>query len=75
MKQRNVSHLQLTQAIFIPGYKDLNSRTIQPSDRWDMISNDTGVLCRAGKVEFLIPWHMVQVAIFVKDEVDAQKAA
>lgn len=73
MKPRNVTHLQLMQAIFVPGYKQLD-RTITRQFYPDVQMSTTylGVLCNIKGHEFLIPWTMIQTAVLER-KVDAKE--
>lgn len=67
-----ITHLQLTQAIYVPGYKQF-TRTTLTTDDTSMKISQHGVMCNIGKHTFLIPWHIVQVAV-LSEETNAKES-
>lgn len=60
-----VAHVQLSKALFVPGFGELKGRTLSKTfyKEITMFTENEGVLCKINKITFLIPWGMVECAV------------
>lgn len=60
-----VSHAQLSKAIFVPGFGELKGRTLSKTFYKDIkiLTDSEGLLCTINKINFLIPWGMVECMV------------
>jgi len=74
MKPRKVLHCQLIKALFIPGYRELNQRTINtqfhPGVRMELHSLGVYVVFQNG-FEWIAPSSMLEVIVL--EPLDAKK--
>jgi len=80
---RKIKHLQVTDTFHVPGYKTIDSRTLNTTNYpgIEMVLCDYGVNCTLSTgVEFLIPFNRIEAAVYVsaarkpEDKIDAKAA-
>ena len=67
MISRKVSSMQMTKALFVPNYGTFSRSTFTHKD-FVMTISEVGVFCSTERHEFIVPWHMIEVAVLLREE-------
>lgn len=75
---KKIIGVQLHAALFVPGLPEFK-RTVVPEFYPGIVfikaKDGSGIECIWKGVEFLLPWVMVQCAVYAKGDANAEKAA